>query len=100
MVVCDGSKEEFPATRLAGRRPRKPDRRRSASAQMRPSCPQLICPVLVRKRTLLAISQDRRLRAHLGHWFANALIPKAVEPLPVLVTEMRGKRSFVEQGSA
>ena len=41
-----------------------------------------------------------QLRAHVGHWFANALIPKTVEPLSVLVTEMRGKRSFVEQGSA
>ena len=41
-----------------------------------------------------------QLRAHVDHWFANALIPKADEPLPVLVTEMGGKRSFVEQGSA
>ena len=47
-----------------------------------------------------AASQDRRLRAHVGHWFANALIPKAVESIPVLVTEVRGERSFVEQGSA
>jgi hypothetical protein len=35
-----------------------------------------MCPVLVRKRTLLASSQDRRLCAHVGHELAAGAIPK------------------------
>jgi len=65
---------------------------------MRPWCPQLICPVLVRKRTLLAISQDRRLCAHLGHEPAVGAFPKP-DILYSLVGDRDGRVSRIPPGA-